>query len=151
MLGAFDGALVCISHDREFLDGLCTHILEVEDGAARLYTGNYSAYRARKLEADAELLAARDSARKAQPKPAPKPAEPEPAKAAASGKVRNPWAFEKLEQKIMALEAELKTLNDSLLSEDVYKSAAKSREVQTRIAELQRDLDESNEQWMNWQ
>ena len=151
MLGAFDGALVCISHDREFLDGLCTHILEVEDGAARLYSGNYSEYRARKLEADASLAAARDSARKAAPKPTPKPAEPEPAKAATSGKIRNPWAFEKLEQKIMALEAELKTLNDSLLSEDVYKSAAKSREVQTRIAELQRDLDESNEQWMNWQ
>ncbi|MBM3990059.1 MAG: ABC-F family ATP-binding cassette domain-containing protein [Planctomycetes bacterium] len=151
MLGGFDGALVCISHDREFLDGLCTHILEVEDGAARLYTGNYSAYRARKLEADAELAAERDNARKSAPKPAPKPADPPPQKPAPSGKVRNPWAFEKLEQRIMALEAELETLNDSLLTEDVYKSAPKSREVQTRIAEIQRDLDEANEQWMNWQ
>jgi ATPase subunit of ABC transporter with duplicated ATPase domains len=153
MLGAFDGALVCISHDREFLDGLCTHILEVEDGAARLYTGNYSEYRRRKLETDAEASAARDAARdsarrSAQPqKPAPEPAKP----AATTGKIRNPWAFEKLEQRIIALEEELKSLNESLLTEDVYKSASKSREVQTRIAELQRDLDEANEQWLNWQ
>ena len=50
----------------------------------------------------------------------------------------------------MTLEAELKSLNTSLLSEDVYRSASKSKEVQTRIAEAQRDLDDANEQWLNW-
>ena len=32
LLGAFDGALVCVSHDRAFLDALCTQILVVEGG-----------------------------------------------------------------------------------------------------------------------
>ena len=151
MLGAFDGALVCVSHDREFLDGLCTHILEVRGGAARLYNGNYSAYRALKTSEEELLSGAREAAKKlekAQPKPAPEPAA---SKSASGGKVRNPWAFEKLEQRIMALEDELKTLNTSLTTEEVYKSSAKVRDVQTRIAEVQRDLDEANEQWSNWQ
>jgi ATP-binding cassette subfamily F protein 3 len=151
MLGAFDGALVCVSHDREFLDGLCTHILEVEDGSATLYTGNYSEYRRIKLERAAQASAAREEAQKLA-RSAARPAPPaEPAKPSNSAKIRNPWAFEKLEQKIIALEEELKSLNESLLSEEVYRSAPKSREVQTRIAELQRDLDEANEQWLNWQ
>jgi len=43
-LAEFDGALILISHDRELLDKLCTHIIEIEDGALTHYTGNYSAY-----------------------------------------------------------------------------------------------------------
>jgi macrolide transport system ATP-binding/permease protein len=38
------GALVLISHDRNFLDKLCNKILEIEDGRVRLYNGNYSDY-----------------------------------------------------------------------------------------------------------
>src|SRR5204862_2432491 len=33
-LGGFDGALVCVSHDRAFLDGLCTDLVIVEGGRA---------------------------------------------------------------------------------------------------------------------
>ncbi len=38
------GAVVLISHDRAFLDSLCTTIWEVADGKIGLYKGNYSAY-----------------------------------------------------------------------------------------------------------
>lgn len=41
----FDGALVLVSHDREFLDQICTSILEIENGNVKLYKGNYSDYR----------------------------------------------------------------------------------------------------------
>ena len=39
-----DGALVLISHDRAFLDKLCTHIWALENGTVRVYKGNYSDY-----------------------------------------------------------------------------------------------------------
>ena len=44
-LMAFDGAILIVSHDREFLDAVCNGILEIENGEAKLYKGNYSKYR----------------------------------------------------------------------------------------------------------
>ncbi|MEO7067151.1 MAG: ribosomal protection-like ABC-F family protein [Rhodanobacter sp.] len=41
-LRRYQGTLLIISHDREFLDGVITHTLHLDDGKARMYTGNYS-------------------------------------------------------------------------------------------------------------
>ena len=43
-LRRYQGTLLVISHDREFLDGVITHTLHLNDGRAKLYTGNYSAF-----------------------------------------------------------------------------------------------------------
>lgn len=43
--------MVIVSHDREFLDRLCTQIVETERGVSQTYLGNYSAYLAQKAEA----------------------------------------------------------------------------------------------------
>jgi ATP-binding cassette, subfamily F, member 3 len=40
----YQGTLALISHDREFLDGVCTHILHLQDGRAKLYVGDYTAF-----------------------------------------------------------------------------------------------------------
>ena len=42
--------MVIVSHDREFLDRLCTSIVETERGVSTTYLGNYSAYLAQKAE-----------------------------------------------------------------------------------------------------
>lgn len=41
----FDGAILVVSHDREFLDAICNAILEIESGEVWLYKGNYTKYR----------------------------------------------------------------------------------------------------------
>ncbi len=46
----YKGALILISHDRNFLDGLCNKILEIEDGRIKIYNGNYSDYAALKAK-----------------------------------------------------------------------------------------------------
>lgn len=43
-LKKYQGALVIVSHDREFLDELCTVIWEIKDGQLNEYPGNYSDY-----------------------------------------------------------------------------------------------------------
>ncbi|MFC4526611.1 ATP-binding cassette domain-containing protein [Dyella halodurans] len=43
-LRRYQGTLLVISHDREFLDGVITHTLHLNDGSGKLYTGNYSAF-----------------------------------------------------------------------------------------------------------
>lgn len=42
--------MVIVSHDREFLDRLCTKIVETERGVSTTYLGNYSAYLTQKAE-----------------------------------------------------------------------------------------------------
>lgn len=50
--------MVIVSHDREFLDRLCTQIVETERGVSSTYLGNYSSYLVQKEEAaDAQLNA----------------------------------------------------------------------------------------------
>ena len=43
-LKAYRGTLLLISHDRDFLNNICTHIAHLEHQAITLYTGNYSAF-----------------------------------------------------------------------------------------------------------
>ena len=50
----YKGVVVVISHDREFLNHVCTHTIDIDYGTTKLYTGNYDAYLAAK-EADDEL------------------------------------------------------------------------------------------------
>jgi ATP-binding cassette subfamily F protein 3 len=50
--------MVIVSHDREFLDRLCTQIVETERGVSTTYLGNYSAYLQQKAEnAEAQMSA----------------------------------------------------------------------------------------------
>ena len=43
-LKSFEGTILCISHDRDFLDTFCSHILHFESNHLVMYTGNYSGY-----------------------------------------------------------------------------------------------------------
>ena len=46
----YPGTLLLISHDREFLDGVCTHTLHLHEGKAKLYTGDYTAFERQRSE-----------------------------------------------------------------------------------------------------
>ena len=46
----YPGMLMMISHDREFLDGLCTHTLHLNDGKAKLYAGDYTSFERQRSE-----------------------------------------------------------------------------------------------------
>jgi ATP-binding cassette, subfamily F, member 3 len=158
MLSEFQGALLAISHDREFLDGLCDHIFEVEGGTVHVHQGNYSDWRRAKEEA--RVIATEQRAQKsAQIKRAAREKEeaaarkknkPKRAKSSGSGKVRNPYKFEKLEKRIMALEKQLGELQASMMEEAVYSDSSKVRETQFRMAEIERELEVANEEWANW-
>ncbi|BAY40010.1 ABC transporter ATP-binding protein [Nostoc sp. NIES-2111] len=50
--------MVIVSHDREFLDRLCTQIVETERGVSSTYLGNYTAYLEQKAESQLAQLSA---------------------------------------------------------------------------------------------
>ena len=55
MLESYNGALMIVAHDRDFLDRLCNKILEVEAGRIHIYPGNYSDYAKLKAEYRARM------------------------------------------------------------------------------------------------
>ena len=38
------GIVVVVSHDREFLNNVCTHVIDIDYGTAKIYTGNYDQF-----------------------------------------------------------------------------------------------------------
>ncbi len=49
-LKRYTGTLLVISHDREFLDNVTTHILHLHEGKAKLYIGNYTDFERQRAE-----------------------------------------------------------------------------------------------------
>ena len=63
LLRGFKGSVMVVTHDRAFLDGVATRILELDRGTIRSYPGNFSAYERLKdeqLAADALASARAD-------------------------------------------------------------------------------------------
>ncbi|WP_409346959.1 ABC-F family ATP-binding cassette domain-containing protein [Paenibacillus sp. MBLB4367] len=57
-LGKFEGTVIVVSHDRHFLNQVCTHIADIDFGKIQMYVGNYdfwyeSSQLALKLQRDA--------------------------------------------------------------------------------------------------
>jgi len=49
-LRQYPGTLILISHDRDFLDGICSHIVHLYQKKLTLYKGNYSDYERQRAE-----------------------------------------------------------------------------------------------------
>ena len=49
-LRAYEGILLVVSHDRDFLDEVCTRVAHIENEAITLFTGNYSQFEAQRAE-----------------------------------------------------------------------------------------------------
>jgi ATP-binding cassette subfamily F protein 3 len=49
-LKQYEGILLVVSHDRDFLDQICTRVAHIENEAISLFTGNYSQFEAQRAE-----------------------------------------------------------------------------------------------------
>ena len=145
----YGGTLVFVSHDRYFLDGLATRVLEIGDGTAVAYLGNYGDYLRKKTQEE-------------QGRNAPVPAAgPEPlpaARAAAPSEPRknraNPIRVRKLRQEIESLEGKIQldetriaVLGQMLASEELYRDHQLFRATMEEHNQLQGVLEHSMAEW----
>jgi ATP-binding cassette subfamily F protein 3 len=56
-LKQYEGILLIVSHDRDFLDQVCTRIAHIEHEEIRLFTGNYSQFESQRAEQLAQQAA----------------------------------------------------------------------------------------------
>jgi ATP-binding cassette subfamily F protein 3 len=135
-LGGYEGTLIVISHDRYFLDRVCTRLLVIEGDRLEAHLGNYSDWRRRVHEARRPEPAAA---------PAPKPAAKAPSVAAASREAdkdrererrRLARRVETLEADVSKLEAELAAVRAELAADH----AGDWQKLHT-LADRERELD----------
>ncbi len=62
ILNGKESTMIIISHDRHFLNSICTHIADLDYGTLRIYPGNYDDYMEASTQARTRLLA--DNAKK---------------------------------------------------------------------------------------
>ena len=147
-LKAYDGTLLVVSHDRDFLDGLVDKMYEFRDGRVREHLGTVSEFLAkRKIETLQELeRIGKDSARN---------------DASAAEETRKKAAFEqnradvrvdrKKKSRISWLEAEIEKIEKRMKAIETILSSPSEKddimELTREYLELKRDLDAKTDEW----
>ena len=143
----YEGTLIVVSHDRYFLDRVCTRLLVIDGTALEAHLGNYSDWRHRVRQAE-----------RARPAPAPAPPptpKPAPQAAAASAAARAAdkerererrrlaRRVETLEADVSKLEAELAAVRQELgrRSRRRLAEAAHAGRPRTRARRVAREAD----------
>ena len=146
-LKQYDGTLILVSHDREFLDGLCNKVFEFKSGAIREFPGGiFEFLQSRKLETLKQLeqnkqaLGLKPSAPVVEQRKAVNP-EIEKQKKQLQTKIRN------AEERIAQLETELAETENALANPETYADTSKSNELLARHTTLKSDLDAAMQSW----
>ena len=144
-LKAYDGTLIVVSHDRDFLDGLVDKMYEFRDGRVKEHLGTVSEFLAqRKLETLQELE------RKTAVQTAPKQEELQK-KAAYEDRKQESRMDRKKKNRISWLECEIGKLESRMKEIETILAAPTEKddimELTRAYLECKRDLDAKTEEW----
>jgi ATP-binding cassette subfamily F protein 3 len=149
-LTSYEGTLLVVSHDRYFLDRICTRLLVIEGTGLEAHLGNYSDWRRRKREdasraaekaAAVEKAAAETRGKAAAPASAPRaPAESEATRAANKERERE---RRRLERRVETLEADVGKLEGELqaVRQELAGDHAGDWQKLHTLADRERELD----------
>ncbi|MDO5657068.1 MAG: ATP-binding cassette domain-containing protein [Paracoccus sp. (in: a-proteobacteria)] len=142
LLGDYDGTVLLVSHDRDFIDRVASATVAMEgDGRAVIYPGGWSDYQAQRAE-DAP-------APTATPQAAPKLASEKPKASKAGLSFTEKHRLEELPGLIERLEAEIAKLAAFLSDPAIYTEApAKAQKATEAMAERQQILSAAEEEWL---
>jgi ATP-binding cassette subfamily F protein uup len=147
-LADFDGSVICVSHDRYFLDRICDQIIAFEDNGIMVQAGNYSYYlEKRQAREAAERIQAQAAARAAA-------ACQKAATAAKAAKPRKLTFKEQnelagIESAILAAEQEAGAIETRLHDPDFL--AARFAEIPGLIGKLTVAKDEVTRLYQRWE
>jgi ATP-binding cassette subfamily F protein uup len=141
LLADFDGTVLLVSHDRDFLDRVATSVIALENGRAVEYAGGWSDMLAQKA-----LAAEPPPEAPAPAKPAPKPAaKPAPAKFGYAQSRR----LEQLPAEMEKLEREIAKLADFLADPGLFsRDPAAFAKATDALSQRQTALAAAEEEWL---
>jgi ATP-binding cassette subfamily F protein 3 len=154
-LREYGGTLVFVSHDRYFLDGLATKVLEIGNQTATPYLGNYEDYLFRKAELERGQSVQPENSTSVAHRSGGNEAD---ARSGLRKKKVNPYKIRQIKNQIETLEGQIQShetriavLNRLLASEDLYRDYPLFRTTLEEHDQLQRELDEFINQWESLQ
>ena len=148
-LKSYDGTLIIVSHDRDFLDGLVDKLYEFRDGKVKEHLGSVSEFlEKRKIESLNELerhFRKEEPAASAPEKKAVAQQEYQSKKSVSreERRLRNRMSF--LEKTIAETEARMKDIEKILASPGANDDIM---ELTRQYLELKRDLDAKTDEWV---
>ncbi len=137
----FSGTCLAVSHDRAFLARVTDRIWHVGGGALRSFPD---------LERCLATLAAERRQRASESKPSSAQERDDAGRPGEAGRIRNPYQFAKLEERIFNLEEELGTLRAAMTAPENYQDARRMQDLIARERTLQDELAVCYERWENW-
>jgi ATP-binding cassette subfamily F protein 3 len=156
----FTGALIVVSHDRYFIDRVAENVIVVEDGAAEVYSGNYSELVARLKEGLA--LPEKIEIQKAQPvlpsalqaqQPAA-PARHNDAHVDRAEQKKRDKRVKKIDEEIAQIESRIASAeaererNDLLLcSQEVFRDGERVKKIQQQNHDLKAMIELLSTKW----
>ena len=141
---SYDGAAIVVTHDRAFLDRVCTAVLVFEgEGRITRYASRVqaeSAQAAARAESEKRASAAKDAAQQTAPAPSPRA---RPAKL--SYKERR--ELQALPGEIEAIETEQAALTEKLSDPATYRGGGDVSALTARLAEIESSLEALYARW----
>ncbi len=141
ILADYDGTVLLVSHDRDFLDLVATTTVAMEgDGRATVYAGGWTDYRSQRGVIEMEATAAKTLAPKDKPKNASK---------RVGLSFTEKHRLDILPGIIAKLEAELATLSQAMDDADMFtKEPVKFRKTTESLSHKQALLTAAEEEWL---
>ena len=146
LLGEYDGTVLLVSHDRDFLDRVASTTIAMEgDGRATVYAGGWSDYQSQRSAVAASVEASAPQAKQASKTAAPEPV----AKPVEALSFTQKHRLETLPAEIDRLNAEIAKLEAYLAQPDLYTAEpVKFAKATEGLVERQQLLAEAEEEWL---
>ncbi|GIO28122.1 ABC-F family ATP-binding cassette domain-containing protein [Ornithinibacillus bavariensis] len=141
----FPGTIIFVSHDRYFINKIADKVVEMKQGGAKVYLGDYDYYLEKKEEeAELERLQAED---KHDKKPNEKRLSFKEEKKLQSEQRKRERQIANLEETIEKLEEELVQLEEKMTEPEVYENHEKALEYTNKTNQVKQEIEKLMEEW----
>ncbi|MFN0032862.1 MAG: ABC-F family ATP-binding cassette domain-containing protein [Flavobacteriales bacterium] len=147
----YDGTMLVVSHDRDFLNGLCDTVYEIKQDRLRVFTGDVKDFlKEKRAESIAEFERNKQQRTVPTVQSAPKAAlNNAELKELEKQKKKLQTQLQRCEQEIAVVETELSQMDEAVASLD-YSDTELSKTTLDKYAETKSKLDEAYSRWEQW-
>ena len=144
----YDGTLIIVSHDRDFLQGLTDRVFEFRNKNVRQYIGDVNEYlSARKIESFKQLeKKSKEKVERLEPVEESKE-NYEDQKQKEKDQKHLHGLIQKSEKEIERLEAEIKTFDEKLLDPEKYQSIVNDKDAFSVYEQMKKRLESEMKKW----
>ena len=139
LLSNYTGTVITVSHDRYFINRVCSRLIVFNDGKIELFDGKYSEYESRKTASESGDNQGKSVEVKKKEKPVSQSKE----------EARRAHRMSFLEEKMNVINEQISSLQDVMHNdESVYTDYVKIAEIESQIAALKEKLAPIEEEWL---